>query len=70
MFYPVQWTYDEKLSAERHTDPGTTFDANLRKFVNETKTGIPVLSIPPTSAIRLTRFGLIGGILGASSLML
>ena len=36
---------DEKLSAERHTDPGTTFDANLRKFVNETraKGGIPVL---------------------------
>ena len=36
---------DEKLSAERHTDPGTTFDANLRKFVNETraKSGIPVL---------------------------
>lgn len=28
---------DEKLSAERHTDPGTTFDANLRKFVNETR---------------------------------
>ena len=36
---------DEKLSAERHTDPGTTFDANLREFVNETraKGGIPVL---------------------------
>ena len=26
---------DEKPQAERHTDPGTTFDDNLRKFVNE-----------------------------------
>ena len=36
---------DEKPKADRHTDPGTTFDANLRKFVNETraKGGIPVL---------------------------
>jgi pectinesterase len=36
---------DEKPRADRHTDPGTTFDANLRKFVNETRTkgGIPVL---------------------------
>ena len=36
---------DEKPRADRHTDPGTTFDANLRKFVNETraKGGIPVL---------------------------
>lgn len=36
---------DEKPAADRHTDPGTTFDANLRKFVNETraKGGIPVL---------------------------
>lgn len=36
---------DEKPQADRHTDPGTTFDANLRKFVNETraKGGIPVL---------------------------
>lgn len=36
---------DEKPSEERHTDPGTTFDANLRKFVNETraKGGIPIL---------------------------
>lgn len=36
---------DEKPQAERHTDPGTTFDANLRKFVNEAraKGGIPVL---------------------------
>ena len=28
---------DEKPKADRHTDPGTTFDANLRKFVNETR---------------------------------
>ena len=36
---------DEKPQPERHTDPGTTFDDNLRKFVNETraKGGIPVL---------------------------
>lgn len=36
---------DEKPQAERHTDPGTTFDDNLRKFVTETraKGGIPVL---------------------------
>lgn len=36
---------DEKSDPERHTDPGTTFDENLRKFVRETreKGGIPVL---------------------------
>lgn len=36
---------DEKEDPSRHTDPGTTFDANLRRFVNETraKGGIPVL---------------------------
>lgn len=36
---------DEKPQPERHTDPGTTFDDNLRKFVRETreKGGIPVL---------------------------
>ncbi|MFA4180671.1 MULTISPECIES: rhamnogalacturonan acetylesterase [Prevotellaceae] len=36
---------DEKPKADRHTDPGTTFDANLSKFVRETrdKGGIPVL---------------------------
>lgn len=36
---------DEKPQEARHTDPGTTFDANLRKFVIETKEkgGIPVL---------------------------
>ncbi len=36
---------DEKADTARHTDPGTTFDANLRRFVNETrqKGGIPVL---------------------------
>ena len=35
----------EKPALERHTDPGSTFDDNLRKFVNETreKGGIPVL---------------------------
>lgn len=36
---------DEKPSEDRHTDPGTTFDANLSRFVNETreKGGIPIL---------------------------
>ncbi|MCR4853770.1 MAG: rhamnogalacturonan acetylesterase [Prevotella sp.] len=36
---------DEKAAEDRHTDPGTTFDANLKKFVVETreKGGIPVL---------------------------
>lgn len=36
---------DEKANPDRHTDPGTTFDANLKRFVSETraKGGIPVL---------------------------
>ena len=36
---------DEKSQAERHTDPGSTFDYNLSKYVRETreKGGIPVL---------------------------
>lgn len=36
---------DEKPKPDRHTDPGSTFDANLAKFVNETraKGGIPVI---------------------------
>lgn len=36
---------DEKFDAKRHTIPGSTFDQNLEKFVNETraKGGIPVL---------------------------
>ena len=36
---------DEKPKADRHTDPGTTFDDNLRRFVNESrqKGAIPVL---------------------------
>ena len=36
---------DEKPKPDRHTDPGSTFDANLRRFVEETrqKGGIPVL---------------------------
>lgn len=36
---------DEKPDEDRHTDAGTTFDANLRRFVNDTraKGGIPVL---------------------------
>ena len=36
---------DEKPRADRHTDPGSTFDYNLAKYVRETreKGGIPVL---------------------------
>ena len=36
---------DEKPDEKRHTEPGGTFDDNLRRFVNETraKGGIPVL---------------------------
>ena len=36
---------DEKPKPDRHTDPGSTFDDNLRRFVRETreKGGIPVL---------------------------
>lgn len=36
---------DEKPQPARHTDPGSTFDANLEKFVEETRErgGIPVL---------------------------
>ncbi len=36
---------DEKKDAKRHTDPGSTFDENLRKFVRETreKGGYPIL---------------------------
>lgn len=36
---------DEKDDPNRHTDPGSTFDANLKKFVEDTraKGGIPVL---------------------------
>ena len=36
---------DEKPQPDRHTDPGSTFDDNLRKFITETreKGGIPVL---------------------------
>jgi pectinesterase len=36
---------DEKPKEDRHTDPGSTFDDNLRRFVRETRErgGIPVL---------------------------
>ena len=36
---------DEKPKADRHTDPGSTFDYNLAKFVRETRQlgGIPIL---------------------------
>lgn len=39
---------DEKPQPERHTEPGGTFDANLKLFVNQTieKGGIPVLFTP------------------------
>ena len=36
---------DEKPQEDRHTDPGSTFDANLTRFINETRErgGIPIL---------------------------
>lgn len=39
---------DEKPKADRHTDPGSTFNEQLRRYVNETreKGGIPVLLTP------------------------
>jgi len=39
---------DEKPKADRHTDPGSTFDYNLARFVRETRErgGIPVLMNP------------------------
>lgn len=49
---------DEKSKADRHTDPGTTFDANLRRFVNDAKSkgATPILmnaiarrNFPPTA---------------------
>ena len=45
MFFIQFGHNDEKVDEKRHTDPGSTFDANLRRFVKETraKGGIPVL---------------------------
>ena len=39
---------DEKPAVERHTDPGSTFDYKLAKFVRETRErgGIPILMNP------------------------
>ena len=39
---------DEKPDADRHTDPGSTFDYNLARFIRETreKGGIPVIMNP------------------------
>lgn len=39
---------DEKPKADRHTEPGSTFDYNLAKYVRETRErgGIPVLMNP------------------------
>lgn len=36
---------DEKPRADRHTDPGSTFDANLHRFIDETRKAgaVPVL---------------------------
>ena len=46
----IQFGYNDakKNDAKRHTDPGSTFDANLARFVNETraKGGIPVIMNP------------------------
>ena len=50
---------DEKADEKRHTDPGSTFDANLRRFVKETraKGGIPVakeLDVPFVDMNKIT----------------
>ncbi|MCF0201738.1 MAG: rhamnogalacturonan acetylesterase [Bacteroidaceae bacterium] len=39
---------DQKAEVSRHTDPGTTFDANIRRFIIETKSkgGHPVVMNP------------------------
>ena len=39
---------DEKPQPERHTEPGSTFDANIAKYVTETraKGGIPIVMNP------------------------
>ena len=39
---------DEKPQPDRHTEPGSTFDANLARFVNESRQrgGIPILMNP------------------------
>ncbi len=39
---------DEKPKSDRHTDPGSTFDYNLAKFVRETREqgGIPIIMNP------------------------
>ncbi|MCF0193191.1 MAG: pectin esterase, partial [Prevotella sp.] len=37
-FVVIQFGHnDEKPAIERHTDPGSTFDANIRKFIVETR---------------------------------
>ena len=40
--------HDEKPQPQRHTDPGSTFDYNLAKYVRETRErgGIPILMNP------------------------
>ena len=45
-FVVIQFGHnDEKPAIERHTDPGSTFDANIRKFIVETraKGGKPIV---------------------------
>ncbi len=45
----IQWGHnDEKANPMRHTDPGTTFDANLERYVRETraKGATPILMSP------------------------
>lgn len=48
-YYLIQFGHnDEKPKADRHTDPDTTFAANLRMFVQQVKAvgGVPVLLSP------------------------
>ena len=49
---------DEKPNPARHTEPGSTFDANLAKFVTETRQmgGIPVVMNPVVRRYFATTF--------------
>lgn len=48
---------DEKADSTRHTEPGTTFDDNLRRYVNETarKAASPYCSIPSSAVTSSNR---------------
>jgi lysophospholipase L1-like esterase len=48
-YYLIQFGHnDQKPNPDRHTDPGSTFDDNLRKYIHETQAigAIPVILTP------------------------